>query len=262
MSHQSRLEDGAGTDPKTCLSFEIRGPWAHFRRIEGNIVKQTYHLPPRTTIAGLLAAVLGIERDGYYDLFGPDVSGIAVEPRAELRTVNLPMNTLSTASGDITTVPTRGKLRIKLPNPSKPRQQHNYEMLVEPAYRIDVWLENPERYAELRNTLDEGRSHYVPSLGLSECLATIEHLGEFDIETGPESDGIAVDSAVPNATGEVVFEPGVRCQMERSPAFMTLDDGGRTTSGFTAYAYNPDAGPLTVRSADTRLVDDRTVMFV
>jgi len=48
---------------------------------------------------------------------------------------------------------------------------------------------------------------------------------------------------------------------------MTTDEGGRTTTGFTTYAYNPEPdgqndGGLTVDDVETRIVDDRTVMFV
>ncbi|NNC24890.1 type I-B CRISPR-associated protein Cas5, partial [Salinisphaera sp. USBA-960] len=85
------------------------------------------------------------------------------------------------------------------PNPTALRQQHNYEVLVEPAYRVDVWLAETARYRELREMLESGKSHYVPSLGLSEHLAEIEYHGEFDVETVSENERIEVDSAVPNA---------------------------------------------------------------
>lgn len=251
-----------GDYPDRCLSFEIRGPWGHFRRVEGNVVKQTYRIIPRTTVAGLIAAMLGIERNGYYDLFGPDVSAIAIQPTSELRTVNMPMNTLSTAAGDLSSLNPRGKISVKLPNPTKLRQQHNYEVLVDPGYRIDVALADDERYEQLKETLEAGKSHYVPSLGLSEYLAEIEYHGEFEAEPGPSSGVVAVDSAVPNAVDDIVLEPETRCQVEESPAFMTADDGGRTTTGYTTYAYNPDAETLRVSDADTACVDDRTVVFV
>jgi CRISPR-associated protein Cas5h len=251
-----------GDYPERCLSFEVRGPWGHFRRVEGNVVKQTYRIIPRTTIAGLIAAMLGIERDGYYDLFGPDVSAIAIQPTRELRTVNMPMNTLSTAAGDLTSLNPRGKISVRLPNPTKLRQQHNYEVLVEPAYRIDIALADDERYEQLKETLVAGKSHYVPSLGLSEYLAEVEYHGEFEVEPGPSSGVIAVDSAVPNAVDDVVLDPETRCQVEESPAFMTTDDGGRTTTKYTTYAYNPDTEPLRIRDVDATRVDDRTVVFV
>jgi CRISPR-associated protein Cas5h len=260
---QASLDEWTGGDaPDRCLSFTVRGPWAHFRRVEGNVVKQTYRVIPRTTVAGLLAAVLGIDRDDYYDLFAPETSAVAVEPVSELRTVNMPMNTLSTANSDLRSLNPRGKVSVRLPNPSKPRQQHNYEALVDPAYRIDVALADDERYRQLETALSEGKSHYVPSLGLSEHLAEIEYLDEFPVEDSPEDDVVTVDSAVPNAVDDVVLAPETRCQVEESPAFMSTDDGGRTTTAFTAYTYSPDAEPLEVRDVDAARVDDRTVVFV
>jgi CRISPR-associated protein Cas5h len=248
--------------PERCLSLTVRGPWGHFRRVEGNVVKQTYRIIPRTTVAGLLAAVLGIERDGYYELFSPEDSAVAIQPVAPLRTMNMPMNTLSTADGDLQSLNGHGKISVKLPNPRKLRQQHNYEVLVEPEYRIDVALEDVERYRELRETLAAGKSHYVPSLGLSEHLAEIDYHGEFAIESASPDGAVRVDSAVPNAVEDIVPEPDTRCQVEESPAFMTTDPGGRTTTAFTAYAYNPDAGPLAVQNVEPVHVDGRTVVFV
>ncbi len=262
-SLNSWATDDESRQPDRCLSFTVRGPWGHFRRIEGNIVKQTYRIIPRTTVAGLLAAVLGIERDGYYDLFAPGESAIAIQPVHETRTVNMPMNTLSTASGNLQSLNGRGKLSVKLPDPTTLRQQHNYEVLVDPAYRIDVTLSDTDRYVELREMLASGKSHYVPSLGLSEHLAEIEYHGEFTVEARqPEESPMAIDSAVPNAVDDVVIEVGTRCQIEESPAFMQADDGGRTTTGFTTYSYNPDAEPLLVRNVEASHVDGRTVVFV
>lgn len=248
--------------PDRCLSLTVRGPWGHFRRIEGNIVKQTYRIIPRTTVAGLLAAVLGIERDGYYDLFAPGGSAVAIEPVRDIRTVNMPMNTLSTASGNLQSLNGRGKLSVKLPDPTTLRQQHNYEVLVDPAYRIDIALSDEDWYQELREMLDAGKSHYVPSLGLSEHLAEIDYHGEFSVGGGPRGDTVEIDSAVPDAVDDVIIDAGTRCQIEESPAFMQSDDGGRTTTGFTTYSYNPDAEPLTVRNVQPARVDGRTVVFV
>lgn len=256
-STASNLPDGA----ETCLSFTVSGPWGHFRRIEGNIVKQTYRVIPRTTVAGLIAAMLGIERDGYYDLFAPEESLIAIEPVSELRTMKLPMNTLSTADEHLASLNPRGKLSIKLPDPSKPRQQHNYEVLVEPAYRIDVWLSDDERYEQLRSLLESGESYYVPSLGLSEYLASVDYHGKFSIGPGPDGETVTVDSTVPEAVDSIVPEPDTRYQIEQTPAFMERDEGGRTTSAFVSYAYNPDGGSLRLTDVSPRTVDDRAVVF-
>jgi CRISPR-associated protein Cas5h len=261
---QESLDEWAddGWSPERCLSVTISGPWGHFRRVEGNVVKQTYRIIPRTTIAGLLAAVLGIERDGYYELFGRDSSRIAIEPVNEIRTVNMPINSLSTAAENLRSLNGRGKISVKIPDPTDLRQQHNYEVLVDPAYRIDIALADDEQYEELREMLEAGKSHYIPSLGLSEHLAELDFHGEFDVEPGSDEGSVWSDSAVPDAVDEVVLDSGTRCGIEDSPAFMAADSGGRTTTAFVSYAYNPDAEPLKVSDVGTSRVDDRTVMFV
>jgi CRISPR-associated protein Cas5h len=110
--------------------------------------------------------------------------------------------------------------------------------------------------------LETGRSHYVPSLGLSEHLAEIEYHGEFDVEQEEASGETVVDSAIPNSVDAVVPNSETRCQVEQSPGFMTADESGRTTTAFTTYTYNPDGNSLTVRSIDPWTVDDRSVVFV
>lgn len=251
---------GSGSLPETCLSFEIRGSWAHFRRVEGNIVKQTYRIIPRTTVAGIVAAMLGLDRDSYYGSFDPGVSTVAVEPLAPLRTMNMPQNTLSTAKEHMTTMPSRGHARISMPDPTKLRQQHNYEVLVDPAYRIDLRLADDDLRRRLREHLREGTAYYPPSLGLSEHLAEVEYVGEFDV-TPSGADTVRVDSAVVEAVNDVELEPGVEVRVERSPAFMEANSGGRTTTGFLSLAYAAEGDPLLVHDVETSEVDGRRVMF-
>lgn len=258
-------EDGGGGDvhsPDRCLSFTVSGPWGHFRRVEGNIVKQTYRVIPRTTVAGLVAAMLGIGRDEYYNLFAPDASAVAIEPVEEIRTMNMPMNTLSTAKESMKTLNSRGSLSISFPDSTENRQQHNYEVLVEPSYRIDLWLDNDETYARLRETLKEGRSHYVPSLGLSEYLAEVEYHGEFEVNEGTSGEVVDVSTTVPSDS--IIPDAGTEFRMEKPPAYMEADSGGRRTTAFVSYSYSPDAEPLTVQAKEieTKEVDGRQVVFV
>lgn len=245
---------------ESCLSFVVRGEWAHFRRVEGNIVKQTYRLMPRTSIAGMLAGMLGLGRNEYYDLFRQNVSAVAIQPKTRLQTMNVPQNTLSTAEEYIPLQPMRGPARIGLPDPTARRQQHNYEMLVEPKYRIDCWLNDDQTYTALKRLLEAGESYYPPSLGLSECLASITYEGMHKITASDVADP-TVDSAVVESVDSVVLDPQTPVRTERSPGFMRADDGGRITTEFVSYAYSPDGAPLRVRDSDAYVVDDRTVMF-
>jgi CRISPR-associated protein Cas5h len=249
---------------RRCTSFEVRGPWAHFRRIEGNIVKQTYRIPPRTTIAGLAAAIVGVGRDEYYDTFQPGRSALAIEALDPLRTMNLPTNSLATANEDMMKLNSRGKVSVQVPRTDEPRKQHNYEVLVDPRYRVDLWTED-DFQDRLRAQLDAGRSHYVPSLGLSEHLAEVNYLGEYEVAPGPGGNAVEVDSALYDAVDDVLPQTGTRHELERSPAHMETvprsEGGGRRSTGFVSVAYSPSADPLRVADPDAHRVDDRTVVF-
>jgi len=285
---QSQLTDHDGEDaatgsrsegsvPGRCLSLTVSGPWGHFRRVDGNTVKATYRLPPRTTVAGLLAAVAGYDRDGYYGVFDRDRSGIAIQPvpreRAPAtdetapvpRTMNLPANNLTTSSEGMKVVNSRGKVSVRYPDPAADRQRVNYEVLVDPAYRIDVWLADDAAHDRLHDRLADSRSEYVPSLGLSEYLARVTFHGKFEPEPLAQADTITVDSALPDPTG-LVPDPEAPHGTERSPGDMTRTTGegaftGRRTTEYLRWAYSRDGGTLTTSDTTAHVVDGRTVVF-
>jgi len=77
------------------LSFHLKGKIGHFRRYYCNSSSLTYSVPPRTTICGILAGVLGMERDSYYEQFSLENCDIAVALRGpikkQIQTLNLLM---------------------------------------------------------------------------------------------------------------------------------------------------------------------------
>jgi CRISPR-associated protein Cas5h len=54
------------------LSFDVCGKMAHFRKYYANNTAMSYSLPPRTTVLGMLGAILGFERDSYYEAMASD----------------------------------------------------------------------------------------------------------------------------------------------------------------------------------------------
>lgn len=260
--------------PSECLSFTISGDWAHFRRVDGTVVKQTYRIIPRTTVAGLLAAIVGAERDSYYKTFDTDSAWIAITPTSELRSTNIATNGISTEQSNLRRPRSsrkgrsRNGLKIRYPDSTSNRQQQNYEYLVDPSYRIDVAVEDEAFYAKMKDHLERGEYVYTPSLGLSECLAEVEFKGtvepkRIEIE---HQDRIAIDSAVPNSVNAMI--PEGRIETERSPAAMErVATGGRKTTEFTTYGYAPSADPIDVLANDdlnaaVANLDGRAVMFV
>ncbi|MCG1008237.1 type I-B CRISPR-associated protein Cas5b [Halorubrum lacusprofundi] len=255
--------------PDRCLSFTVESTWGHFKRVGRSVTKQTYRVPPRTTVAGMLAGIVGAERDSYYDVFGADDAAIAITPVTELRTVNIPTVGVGTDPGqDVTTNVGNyySDYNLTYQNTTEDRQLHAYEVLADPAYRIDVALEDEEFYEELRTHLESGTSVYPPSLGKSEYLATIT-----DVEAGrtptriTDEEIVDVDSVVPGSLADAIPQSGVTYGVERSPAVMEQAGSGRRTTRFDDYVYTQQPENAVRVRADTDAVPvsvgSRTVVF-
>jgi CRISPR-associated protein Cas5h len=260
------IEDGI---PSKCLSFVLRSDWGHFRRIDRTVTKQTYRIPPRTTVAGVLAAIAGVRRDGYYDVFAPESSAVAVTTVGSIRTVTQPSLGLGTHPGE-TMVSTGGSgkktVKVKYPDSTDNRQIHSYELLVEPAYRIDVAVENEQFYNALKGRLETGTSFYPPSMGLSEYLAWTETVGsdeKYEYETDAvETEGtVDVDSTVPNGVDDIVPQAGVTYEVERVPGYMEAHGNGRRTTGFIDYAFVDESLEVQSESVPLAEVDGHVVAF-
>jgi CRISPR-associated protein Cas5h len=65
-------------DINRILYFSIKGKFAHFRKFYTNSSSLSYSIPPRTVVMGIIASVLKIPRDQYYDEFSEKNLGISV----------------------------------------------------------------------------------------------------------------------------------------------------------------------------------------
>jgi CRISPR-associated protein Cas5h len=256
--------DGDGV-PDFCLSLRVRSDWGHFKKYGRTASKQTYQIIPRTALAGLLAGIVGVERDGYYDTFGEGSSAVAITPESPLRTINVPTTGVSTDPGSAA-AKKAGSSRsrsITYHDTTQNRQIHNYEVLVDPAYRIDVAVEDEEFYSRLKTHLEQETATYPPSMGLSEYLASIEYIGEFEVDRTDESRDV-VGSVVPGSLADVVPQPGVTYRAERSPAIMEQYRGGRRTTRYDDIVYTPDPeGTVRLGTTDRPpvRVNGETVVF-
>lgn len=250
--------------PDTCLSMEIRSDWGHFKKYGRTATKQTFDIIPRTTVAGLLAAIVGAPRDSYYDTFGEGRSAIAITPLTELRSINVPTTGVGT-DPDAATAQTAGSSRsrsITYQDTTQHRQIHNYEVMVDPAYRLDIAVKDEAFYTDLREHLEAGTSTYPPSMGLSEYLASVDYLGEYQTEQISEAE--RVGSVVPVPLADTIPEPGVAYRIERSPAIMEQYRGGRRTTRFDDIVYTPHPDDtIRFESEDIKAasVDGSTVVF-
>jgi len=251
--------------PSRVLSLTIRADWGHFRRVDRTVTKQTYRIPPpddnrRTSCRDLrrssrrLLRCLHIRRFRYRDRAARRASDTNV-PSLGLGTN--PNETMETAGGT-----GQKSVKVRYPDSTDNRQIHSYEVLVNPAYRIDIAVEDKEFYTALKTHLEAGTSYYPPSMGLSEYLASVEYHGEFEPIPIESDDSVSVESVVPELVDGVVPSADTTHRVERMPSFMEAHDGGRRTTEFTDYAF-ADSGSITINTSEAVpvTIDNRTVLF-
>ncbi len=74
------------------IVFDLYGKFAHFRKFYTNSSSLSYSIPPRTTIEGMIGALLGYDRDSYYEILGADKLKIAVKKMSKTRKIMQSLN--------------------------------------------------------------------------------------------------------------------------------------------------------------------------
>jgi CRISPR-associated protein Cas5h len=178
---------------KNLLIFDIKGRIAHFRKFYTNSSSLSYDFPPRTTITGLIAGLLGRQRDTYYEEFSSDKCRIALSIRTPTRKIMQTMNYIRTKS-------------LAELNASAGHSQTPLEILLpllftsEIKYRIFSHHYDREGIMkDLREVLMSERPIYPPYLGLSEFIGKtnfVDHAEGNNIELHKSNESIEVTTVV------------------------------------------------------------------
>lgn len=230
------------------LAFDVWGDYAYFRRGYTTTSTISYPFPSRTTIAGFIAGILGFPRDSYYDMFQEDNSKIG------LRIIN-PINKIRL---NLNYVNTKKNLVLSKINQNENRTQVNAEFLKNVKYRIYVSLDDKEVMSLLTNFIENHRSVYTPYLGITECLANFEFIGNFHAEkkSGRE---IRIDSILLKDKCDICIEKNRRYGIIKSPGFMNKD---RSVKTFLSYYYESQGKDIKVKSCEYYKINgDNIVLY-
>jgi CRISPR-associated protein Cas5h len=84
------------------LSFKVKGKLAHFRKYYANNTALSFSIPPRTTLIGIVAAVMGWTKDSYYERLSSENIHFGIRVLSPLKKSFQRLNFLSIKStGDI-----------------------------------------------------------------------------------------------------------------------------------------------------------------
>ncbi len=202
----------------------------------------------------MTAAILGLDRDSYYDTFSRESSRIAVQLRSPIRRISLGINILTTEGSSSKTKGARPGRFV-----TSQRQQNVFETLCDPEYRLYVSLDDERLMDKLEQYLVAGKSHYALSLGLSEHLATHDFQGRYEIQRG-QGDAV-VDSVIPGESLGIVPDSESRYVTERVPGFMRSTADGRVSDGFQTVTYERNGQSIEIRDINYAQVGGETVVF-
>ncbi|MFZ7120020.1 MAG: CRISPR-associated protein Cas5 [Eubacteriaceae bacterium] len=156
------------------ISFHLRGKMAHFRKFYSNSSALSYFVPPRTTICGIVAGLLGLGRDKYYEVFSINHFHVAMNSEKPLKK----------------TIQTLNYLMIKSPRDLNGSQEHHSQTpteLIIPQdinlnfidYKIFISHENQDITEQLINIFSN-EGEFYKSMGACMSLGSAFNLGWID----------------------------------------------------------------------------------
>jgi CRISPR-associated protein Cas5h len=217
----------------TVIVFDIWSDYAHYRKIETTTSPLTYSIPTGTAIMGMIAAIIGFERDSYYDELAPSRMKFAI------RVLSNP--------------PKKNRMNLTLLDTSKgvflqdigenPRTLIPYEFIQNPKFRIYVWLKDEGLQAKLKQFLKEHKSYYTPTLGTANMIANFSYENEYKLEKANEG---LVHSIARMDNGHLEIESGKRYIIEKIPIHMNKN---RIVQDYAEIVYEVTGKPVRMSNA-------------
>ncbi len=231
--------------------FRYFGKYGHFLRAEANANGITYPFPPRTSLLGMIGAVLGMEKD---------------EPQIRLSDASVAISGLPPQrfwhKTNIRKIPPAMLPDIVKAKDEGPggKKQRNFrfpqEWLWRPDYR--VWAALPANdHASLASRLRERRWHFTPSLGLAFLFAHLEFISEFDAEQLPDGEHEVV-TVSPYAPERMPTDSELGLVSLRMPAAATADRVFR----HKAYWFEYQGRPFPVKTTEAWQCGADKVVFL
>ncbi len=154
------------------LAFHLRGKMAHFRKYYSNSAALSYWVPPRTTIVGILAGLLGMERDSYYNDFSLSECYISLALCSPIKKTMQKMNLLMIKGSN------------DLNGSAEYHSQTATEFIIPMELAIGyidykVWVHHKNKYIQdsLKKILSPVYESFYCSHGISVALGSAQNLG-------------------------------------------------------------------------------------
>jgi CRISPR-associated protein Cas5h len=227
------------------LVFDVSSTFGYFRKSFTTTSALTHAVIPRSTIEGLVGAILGLSSHKYPETLQP--SNIAVEIRSPVRKLHMKYMHTNPDWWQNISLYFQNKTSSKAIQFAVPAA---VELLVEPKYRI--YIDCKEIANELFTMLKNNKAYYTPYLGSSSMICSTKYVGEFDYDeiSSSTKDYLPVCSIIP-------FSDKIpRIKLEKESRFAIEEglpihiDNQRSPHGTYKVVYGPEPGNIQVIDKD------------
>lgn len=219
------------------LIFDIFGDLAHFRRFYTTSSPLSFAFPPIPTVAGMLGAILGIDKNEYLEVFSLEKIKIGIQIINPIKKLSIGLNLINTKGNYW--------IPVKIKNHDA-RTQVKTEFIKEARYRIYFYHKEQEIFNVLTDYIKNHRSFYTFSLGLSELLGNFEFIKLEGFQEKEENE-VYISTIVPLSqviNNKIIFEEGKSYFRERIPLKMNKD---RFVEKYEDVVFEGNGKPIKVR---------------
>lgn len=164
------------------IVFDIWGRYAHFKKIYVTTSALSYGVPFKTSIYGLVGALIGLDNNAneYLGHFNESNCKIGIKLINPVKLQRINVN-LSDKPGPI----------------GGNRKPTMMEFVTDPHYRVFFSHSNDELKTKLISHLENKTSIYTPVLGLAHCIANFRLIGIGDVVANKGN--ALIDSVIPKS---------------------------------------------------------------
>ncbi len=168
---------------KQVINFKLSGDYALFKKPFANNQPQSFVIPPKTAILGLIGAVMGWSKEKYILALPFEKFGYAVRlltPRIKKETFGINLMQGKSAKFTFNENP------ISHPPERGQRSPTRYEFIKDIEWEIFLLIDEQSIREKLFERLQKKLFVYNPNLGMQQLFAKIENENLFDVELAKE----------------------------------------------------------------------------
>ena len=216
--------------------FDLWGKFAHFRKFYTNSSSLSYSIPPRTTIEGMIGALLGYERDSYYKILNSDNLHLAIKKLGKTRKIMQSLNYIkATSSGELIS--------------PKSHTQIPFELIAGDEnirYRFYVVHEDEKIMSEIIERISKNRPVYPLCFGRAPFSCYINYIDEVEFNLDKSNEYEVVCTVIKSDKIEQINIEKIEGSLikERMPRDFKEN---RIIEDVTTYIYEAEGKPLEVK---------------